>query len=228
MTEQEIFQVPLPEKTASYTPVPHEQIVEKIYRNMDKTGLRIANKRYKVGRNGRQLTGIFDLTSNDVTFNYQLAFRNSYDKSMSVAFVTGATVLVCTNGMILGDQHLIRKHTGTVVQEITDKIQYVIGNLDGMLDRAEKDSERMKSIELDETATAELCGRLFMEQDIISSSQLNIIRQQLKKPDYEDFTEPNLWSLYNHTTHALKKTHAYGFIDKHKKLHDFVSAEYQF
>jgi len=228
MNEQELFDVEVPEKTESYSPVSHQQIVEEIQENVDKSGLKIVGKRFQAARGGKRVTGLIDLAADQSsTFNYRLAFRNSYDKSMTLAFVGGTSVMICSNGMIIGEEQFIRKHTGTITQEMDEKIKQVIGGLDEVLNKANNHSERMKNIELDPTATAELCGRLFMEQEIITSSQLNIIKDQLKEPDHPEFADPNLWSLYNHTTHALKKTYARTYVDKYKQLHEFVEGQYQ-
>lgn len=226
MNEQDLFNIPVPQPTASYSPVSHRQIIEQIRENVDKSSLQIVGSNYQATGNGKAMVGTFDLQAESDTFNYRLAFRNSYDKSMSIAFVGGVSVMICSNGMILGDIKFLRRHTGTVASELNEKIERVIGNLDEELEMANRHGDQMRSIELNPTSTAELCGRFLMEQEIITSSQLTIIRDQLKRPDYEDFADPTLWSLYNHATHALKKTHPYNYIDAYKKLHNFVETEF--
>lgn len=227
MNEEQLFAVTVPQPTESYTPVSHRQIVEEIYENVDKAGLQVKQTNYQTTKDGNAVIGIMDIAADDVEFNYRLAFRNSYDKTMSIAFVGGASVIVCSNGMVIGDVKFLRRHTGNAAAELTDKIQRVVGNLGEELEVAQRHSAQMKSIELSPTATAELCGRFLMEHEIITTSQLSIVRRQLKQPDYKDFADPTLWSLYNHTTHALKKTHPYNYIDSYKKLHAFVEDEFQ-
>lgn len=227
MNEQELFNVPVPEETDSYSPVSHKQIVEEIEENIDKTGLEISSKQYKAAQKGKVVTGLIDVTADSDIFNYRFAFQNSYNKERPLAFVGGTSVMICSNGMILGESKLVRRHTGSITQEMNDHIQTVIQDLEQLLEDTQKHGEQMKQIEMDPTATAELCGRMFMEQDIITSTQLNIIRRQLEDPDYPEFAEPTLWSLYNHTTHALKKTHAYEYTQKHRQFQEFIEQEYQ-
>lgn len=227
MNEQQLFEVEIPEATESYAPVSHKQIIEQVEEQVDRFGLSIKSKNYQIGRGGQKVIGMFDLETGSDTFDYRIAFRNSYDKSMSVAFVAGTSVMICSNGMVIGETQFIRKHTGTVKEELEERIVRTVGDLDRVLGKAEKHSEQMKQIELDERQIAELCGRWFMEQEIIRSSQLNVIKQQLQKPDHTEFADPTLWSLYNHATHALKKTAPELYIEKYKKLHDFVEHEYQ-
>ena len=59
----------------------------------------------------------------------RLAFRNSYDKSMSVAFAAGAVAWVCSNGMISGDVQYVKTY-GSVAEEINTKIVTTIEQLD--------------------------------------------------------------------------------------------------
>ena len=227
MTEQQLFDVTMPAATKSYSPVSHKQIIEGIKENVDKAGLQIVGTQYQTNHNGEELIGLIDLNNDSKIFNYRLAFRNSYDKTMSIAFVAGTSVMICSNGMVLGETQFIRKHTGAVAQELNDKIQRVVGDLGEVLQKAELHAEQMKNIDLNPTQIAELCGRWFMEQEIIRSSQLNIIKEQLKKPDHQEFADPTLWSLYNHTTHALKKTAPYEYMNKYKSLHTFVEQEFK-
>lgn len=225
MTEAELLQVPVPPKTDTYSPVPHKDIIEEIEKHINAAGGDIRQRSYRTNKKGTQVIGLFDVPFSK-NFDFRIAFRNSYDKSMSVAFVAGSSVLICSNGMIVGETKFIRKHTGTVRDELSQKINATLSDYAGTMETVNRQSNRMKSIMLDKTLTAELCGRFFMEQDIITSSQLNIIKNELKSPTYEEFSDNSLWSLYNHATHALKKTHPLNYIDSHKKLHNFVTENY--
>ena len=109
-------------------------------------------------------------------------------------------------------------------QELT--LDEVVEELQQDLIVAENHAEQMKLVQLNPTATAELCGRLLMEHEIITSSQLSIIRQEYKKPTYPELAGDTLWNLYNHTTHALKKTHPYNYLGSHSRLHKFVEKEF--
>jgi hypothetical protein len=227
MTEQELFNVPVPTATESYAPVSHEAIVTGIETELDKVGLSIDNRNYQYIRGGERVIGTFDVATGDDEFNYRVAFQNSYDKSVRLAFVAGTSVMICSNGMILGDEKFVRKHTGTVNAEFQEQLKVTVGNLDNVLTTAIKHADQMKSIELDPRAIAELCGRWFLEEEIIRSSQLNEIKKQLHKPDHEVFADNTLWSLYNHATHALKKTTPEVYLEKYKQLHSFVEREYE-
>ena len=228
MNTVELFNVPLPEKTQSYSPVAHQFIDELIEDKIKHSGLQIVGKRYKVASGGNQAVGLIDLKADSGTFNYSLGWQNSYDKTRPVSFVAGTIVIACTNGMLLGDSKFIRKHTGEVMMEMSDRIDEVMYEVKALLNQSIDYRARMQIIELDTKATAELCGRLFMEQDIINSTQLNIIRGNYHAPGYWEEVGHSLWNFYNHTTHALKTTHPYNYLVNHKKLQQFVETEFNF
>lgn len=227
MTKDELFKVEVPQATESYAPVSHEQIITEVSEELDRAGLTVKNENYQIKRGGQRLIGMFDIETGSDEFNYRLAFRNSYDKSMSLAFVAGTSVIICSNGMVIGDSKFIRKHTGSVRSEMQERVRETIGDLDNVLKVVGVHSDKMKNIELGQREIAELCGRWFLEEEIIRSSQLNFIKDQLKKPDFEDFSDNSLWSLYNHATHALKKTAPEVYLDKYRDLHSFVEKEFQ-
>jgi hypothetical protein len=157
----------------------------------------------------------------------RLAFRNSYDKSMSVAFVAGASVWICSNGMISGEIQFMRKHTGSVIQELNERIVSAIDELEQHFDLMISHSERMKSIELKKREAAELVGRMYIEEDLILPTQLSVVKKEIERPTYQDFRDDTLWSLYNHVTYSLKESHPITYIQQHKNLHQFVSDEFE-
>lgn len=227
MNKQELYQVPIPRATDSYSPVSHQNIIETVEEQLDKVNLSVEKSTYNVAREGKQLIGYMDIKSSFSELGMRIAFRNSYDKSMSVAFVAGSCVWICGNGMISGEIQYMRKHTGGVVSELNSKIINSVNQLDDHFQRMFKHVGRMKNIQVDKTAAAELCGRMFVEQDLISSTQLGIIKRELSDPSFQDFTNPNLWSLYNHTTYSLKQAHPTHYIQDHINFHEFVEKEYQ-
>lgn len=228
ITKEELYKIPVPYATSSYSPVSHKNVIEHIYEELDKHNLSVTSESYRDSRYGQQLIGYMDLAyNNDTEMNMRLAFRNSYDKSMSIAFVAGSSVIICSNGMISGEFNFLRKHTGAVNQELSEKINLTINELEQHFIKMKQHSNTMKQIEIDKRASAELLGRMFIEEEIILSSQLNIIKSQLEKPEYNDFINPTLWSLYNHITYSLKNSHPLTYINQHQNLHKFVEKEFK-
>lgn len=221
-----IINIPPPVATKTYAPVSHKEIHEAIMEETDKHSLTVANTILSPARDNKQLIGFYDIVSGDSELNFRLGFRNSYDKTMSVAFVAGTSVMICSNGMISGEMAFVRKHTGSVAKEVHAKIVDSINLFDTRLKLMSQHKDAMKQIHVDKTAAAELCGRMFIEQDIITSTQLGIIKNELEKPTYDYNSPESLWELYNHTTHALKKAHPLHGIQQHITFHEFIEEQF--
>lgn len=226
MTESQLFAVAVPQKTDTYSPVSHKNIIEAIQEEADKRGLEIRNKHYWGSREGTQLTGKFDIVvPGDDELGMMTAFRNSYDKSMSIGFAAGGNVWICTNGQVAGDITLVRRHTGGVVQEIAEKISVSMDQLEDEFKKLQKQNARMKDVTMTKTEMAELAGKLFVEEELLNTTQLNIMKKEILTS--ENFGDENLWCAYNHVTEAFKKTNAYDYIPNHIELHKYFEREFE-
>lgn len=71
--------------------------------------------------------------------------------------------------------------------------------------------------------TKELIKQL---NDLITSTQLGIIKRELNEPTFKDFTDPTVWSLYNHITYSLKEAHPSQYMKQHINVHKFFEEEF--
>jgi len=223
ITEHQLLAVPVPEATETYSPVPHKLLLNELQEKITKKGMSIIDKQYYIGAYGQQMLGKYTIESGNSDLKMQMAFRNSYDKSMAVGFAAGATVFVCRNGMLSGDMLVYRKHTGNIVEELHD---YMIDGINMMQDNFSKllkDKQILEEIELEEKRQAEILGRLYIEKDIITSTQLNIIKHELTKS--ENFVGKSAWCLYNNVTESLKTAHVTNAMQDYINLHDFFTTE---
>lgn len=224
VTRAELLRVPLPEATASYSPVPHAIILDELSEMLYKRSLNITNETFRADAQGNKMTGMFRVDQGNSEMGFMVAFKNSYDKSISVGFAAGAQVFICENGAVSGEITMMRRHTGSVVSELVDKINYTIDHMEESFNSILRDSNRMKEIELTDNSIAELVGKMFMNEDLITSAQLSIIKQQFNKSSFEEFLDKNAWSFYNWCTLALKESHSSTMIQDHINLHRFFNA----
>ena len=90
-----LLDVPALAKTDSYTPVNHANIIEATYEQLDRHNLVATNEFFNSSSDGRKVLGGLDIIHPDTpNLGMRLAFRNSYDKSMSVAFAAGSVVWI--------------------------------------------------------------------------------------------------------------------------------------
>jgi len=227
MNKQELYLVPVPHATDTYAPVSHKNVVEAVYEQLDRHNLKVENETFNTARYGQQLIGYMDIKHPDSnTLGMRFAFRNSYDKSMSLATVAGSSVFICENGMISGELQFIRKHTGSIVQEMNDRIISSINELDSHFQRMLQYSESMQNRGLTLSQASRTLGEMFVEENLILPTQMNIVKQELLHPTYKDFEDESLWSFYNHVTYSFKNSHPITYLQQHKNFHEFIVDEF--
>ena len=225
ITKEELYNVIVPQKTNYYTPIHHRDVIESILEEIDKNNFRVVKEEYRVASKGHKLIGYFDLDANDSEFGIRVAFRNSYDKSMSFALVSGNFVAICSNGMITGEYSMKRKHTGLADYIADNYIHDTISQVGDIFEEIKRDSLLFKSQSIDEKNSAQWIGELLIKEEIINGMQAGIVREQLYHSEKFN-TIPNndfsVWDLYNHVTESLKRSHPLTYIADHCNLHKFM------
>lgn len=222
-----LYNTPLPLKTDSYSPVPHKSVIEMTLEQIDKAGLKVNTERYTVAKDGKQALGFYHIEGfGDSEMGLELAWNNSYDKSMSLKWAIGGKVFICTNGCVSGDIGAFkRKHTGSVLDEYTEAVKRYIGDAEMHFEKLLSDKELLKEITVSKRSAAEMIGRMYVEKDIVTSTQLNIIKRELIKPSYDYKAPGSMWELYNHCTVALKEAHPLHNMRQHMDVHNFFTKE---
>ena len=224
--ESRALQAPLPARTTSYSPVSHAEVISAIEANAKKNNLTIVKRRMYSNILGTRVTSFFDVEDGtefgkEHGLKMMFGYRNSYDKSMSVAFVAGATVWICENSCISGDMMAFkRKHTGTVATELKAKIQVGIDRMKNEFGKLLLEVDVMKNYSLTQRQKAEVLGVMYFERNIVTPTQLSIVKREITQS--ENFKEDNAWSLYNNVTESLKKSHPITVIQDHIKFHGFM------
>ena len=211
-----------PERTDTYVPILHKDFAELVLETSDKQGFRVRNTNYDVAREGNIMRGIFAFVGDDPLMDMQVGILNSYDKSKKVTIGLGSQVFICQNGMVSADYTMKRKHTGSVEDDIKYMIEEGMKRLYDEYRRNIEVREKLSSIEIAKSRYAELIGRMFIEENIITSTQLNIVKKEFEESKL--FPEPTAWSMYNHVNQALKFGHPADYINQHINLHNFMLA----
>lgn len=226
-TVDRLANIPVPARTKSYAPVPHTAVRDLTLEALDKAGIKLIKENYHTTREGKQARGTYIIAGGDGEMERYLIWQNSYDKSLPLGWAIGANVIVCTNGMVRGDiGQFKRKHTGEIMKEYEEAVSMYVNEAGEMFEKLVKDRERMKNIELTKRTSAELIGRMFIEEAIINQTQLGIIKRELDNPSYQYGADNTLWQLYNHTTVALREDHPQLYIKRHGDVHNFFTNEY--
>lgn len=225
--ENELVTIKVPEITNTYVPISYKEMIDSTMELLDKEGLKVNSRRYSTNKTRTQVIAYYGIEGDNEQFGKQLAWRNSYDRSMSVAFTSGANVWICGNGCVSGDMVFKKKHVGDVKVELEEAIKEQIGSIQETYDRMLTDFERLQHHPLSFKEMAEVCGRMFIEEQVITPNQLSKLRKELLKPTFDygyegyDFNNNDAYSLYQHSTYILKDAHPYMNARQLYKLHSF-------
>lgn len=233
-SREEVYEAPtIPWNNGTYTPISNMFIMDMINSKLSEQGLIARNEDYKTARTKEGLIkgviGSYDISTPDSDFGQRIMFRNSYDKSMSFAFVAGMVVWICTNGCIKGDYQYRRIHRGVIMEETSTTQEAIVENINGgftMLQTSfEKTSAQLRELqhlEISPSESYDILGKLFFEQQVISITQMSIIKKEFEYSKNfrhlgdKDFTA---YDLYNHVTESLKTSHPLSYISDHVKTH---------
>ena len=222
-----LLKAPLPEETRTYKPVSHAELIELTLNSIYGAGFKLDSERYSAARDGRVANGRYTISNvADSEMMLEIGWQNSYDKTMSLKFAIGTRILVCQNGCVSGDYGAFKKKHRGDIQEFTPyAITEYIKSASDVFSLMQIEREKMKNIEVTKRTTAELLGRMFFEDQIIQSTQLNIIKRELEAPTHDYGAPGSLWELYQYTTYSMKEVHPSLWMQNHIDAHSFFLNE---
>lgn len=218
-----LLSVSLPKETKTYKPVSHQQLIDLTLKSIDNAGFKLDKETYSTARDGNVANGRYTISNvADDEMQLQIGWQNSYDKSMSLKFAIGTHIIVCSNGCVSGDYGAFRKKHRGDVQEFTPfAITEYIKHAGDIFSLMQLERSKMKSVEISKRATAELLGRMFIEDEIVQATQLSIIKRELESPTHDYGAPGSLWELYQYTTYAMKECHPSLWMKSHIDAHTF-------
>ena len=219
----QVISVPVPSQTDSYIPVSNSHLIDSVKSQLISNGLRVTGEQYELSKNGLQMFGSMSILTNDSIMVKEFGFRNSYDKSLPVGFVSGSKVLVCSNLMFRGDIILMRKHTLNVYEDFEKLLSQAVSGINTQFNSIQDEYEKMNSIPVSDTEAAHLTGEMYFKNKI-KDTHVSIIRKEWK----DTYKNKTAWDFCQCTTEALKKhsvrsgmnmiTHSYNYLIQHFNL----------
>jgi hypothetical protein len=222
----ELISVPVPAMTRTYKPVSNKEVIDLTLESIQQAGFGVQKEIYSLAREGNVANGRYLIKGvEDSEMQLQVTWQNSYDKSKPLVWGMGASVLVCTNGMIAArDIYSFRKkHQGEIQIYTPNAIPEYIKRGGEMFLSLQQDREKMKQIETSKRLVAELLGRIYFEEQLVESTQLNIIKRELENPTHNYGSPDSLWSLYQHVTFAIGGIHPSHWMQDHIAAHSFFT-----
>jgi hypothetical protein len=227
-TKQLLISRPLPEQTRTYKPISHNQLIDLTLEGIHRAGFELDKELYSMAKEGDIANGRYTIKNvSDPEMQLQISWRNSYNKTLPLAFSLGVLIKVCNNGLhkSLGMGSFKKKHQGEIQSFTPHAISEYIKGAENVFMQIQEERDQMKQISLTRTLQAEIIGKMFIEAEFIKSTQLNIIKRELDVPTY-DYGDPNsLWALYQYTTFAMRELHPSLYLQDHLDAHKFFTNE---
>ena len=223
--KEDILDIPLPIKTHSYSPVPHSVFLEEINIEIEKQGYKVIEESYLTINDGKVLTGNLRIGNNNTFINPTINFTNSYNKMRKAELRGCATVLICKNGMMgsIGGGYS-HKHNGNVLKELREQIVIIVSNLESEFLKLEKNMQELQKIKLNKDVISTLIGDMFINEELINTTQLGILSKELKFSEH--FKGDTAWDFYNNVTESFKDNHPMNYDKQHIKFHTYCSDKF--
>jgi hypothetical protein len=106
-------------------------------------------------------------------------------------------------------------------------MQEQIANASKYYDNLIQDKQMLKDVHLSQRQKGTILGRLFAEDEILTLTQVGIVKRELDKPTFNYSNNPDsAWDMYNHITLALKDSHPMRYLSNHQRVHNFFVNEF--
>lgn len=223
ITRAQLDLIKVPEATESYIPVSHYHLADKLV-TISTDILRdyvLVGENYAVARQGNQMFAALKFQKDDSDMALSIAFRNSYDRSMSLGIAIGATIFVCDNLALQGDIVIMRKHTKNVWNELEDLTIATLYKSQKTFDQIVADSGLLKKQMVQNDEAFMFMGML-LGYNIISVRQFTVLKEEWLHPKHSEFEERNMWTFFNATTESLKSCPPVTIMEKHAQAYNFL------
>jgi len=216
-TRKEVELVYTPERTESYVPVAHRDLVDLIEDRMFKaTGFRPTETSFGLQNEGKRLFGVFKFEQmRSAKAQLMIGFRNSLDKSMSAALASGLNVFVCDNLAVTGSAfRVMRRHTKNIWTDLPGLVESAVAAAAPSFVEMTQLQEALEDTPIDMMRGAEHIGAALFN-GVLKPNQAKTSMEQWRTPHTEDFAPRNAWSLYNAFTEGLKRGPASNSISRY-------------
>lgn len=225
-TIEDLARVDLPERTSSYTPVPHQDLVRLVDERICKEFPGVECEwDFGLNRDGKQFFAVAQLQLDQEDMNMAYAIQNSYDGSLKFKGAGGADVFCCDNLAIMGSSvQVARKHTGNAWEDIRRLVFTTVPDCMDQYDEMRLQLGKMKEIPVTTDRGYEVIGRA-LGRGILTAQQGSVAIKEWKDPAFDEFKElpENMYRLYNAFTEAGKHGRAGTFMDRYTGFHDFFT-----
>ena len=181
----ELLAVGAPDPTASWFPLSHGQVLQRVEQQLVEAGFEVASARYALSRGDHRFFGVLD-TRASLADGVTLAIgvRNSTDKSLPIGFVAGQHVMVCDNMAFRSEILVVRKHTKNGELRFAEAMAAAVRQLGQFQEEEVRRIELFKRTFLVRERRDSIILEAFSD-GVISSRQLPAVILQARTPEFD-------------------------------------------
>jgi hypothetical protein len=198
--------IPTPEPTKTWQPIPHSVLCNSIYREFDRRGMEPSKVDVRVSKDGLECFGVLDFVGHHGLppgMGGSVGFRNANNKRMSAGICAGSNVFVCSNRDFMAEHRLLEIHRPGVFGKLDEGIRDFASKIGGYWQEKAATIGAMQEFPLD-AAQAHHVVILGLDRGVITAGEVPKVLEEWRHPEHSQFDARNLWSLYNGFTAVLK------------------------
>ena len=200
----DLAKVTTPNRTETYQPIPHADLVSIFREQMKNARLNIKQELHTTARFGQRYFGLFEIDmGKQGSSGTVVGLRNSHDKSFPAGLCAGNAPFVCSNLAFHNEVTLHRRHTPNLLRDLPQIVSRAIGKLTDMWTRNEVRVTKYAETPLTDDQAGTLILRGY-RAGAIGKTMIADVLDQWEKPLHEEFAPRNLWSLHNAFTEVYK------------------------
>jgi Domain of unknown function (DUF932) len=222
--EETVRSVPDVNRTVTWNPVPHRQIIDAYGEVLYKNNVEVREKEYSLSRDGKNMFAVWHLNKGDGEHGQAIGIRNSMSKQFSFATCAGDNCFVCDNlAFSSSGQVVYRRHTGRLsVMELKVILESKLGIMQNYMDKFVSWHAELKDFSLTENQIEHIAIQMFQQQ-VLPVTKFNDYVEMVLGPDAK--YAPNLYGIHGAATENLKGTSLFNVLNRTEKLNAFLENE---
>lgn len=201
---QELDAVLPPPETATFFPIKHSIVLDRVSDTLSSSGYEIASQQLALSPDNQRFFGTLTLRTPIMDgVALMIGVKNANDRSTPIGFCAGEKIFVCDNGSFASEVVIARRHTRFGETRFNDALSQAVLGLRQYQALAQTRIENLKGLTLTEDAANSYLLKA-AETGIVGWRLLPKVIEEWREPRYDDFKPRTAWSLFNSFTEALK------------------------
>jgi hypothetical protein len=220
---EDLLQFPAPESTKSYLGISHSYLFDMAQNIGIEAGFDYKSCHIEMREDGkRAFMKLFFEQPNSI-YPFFIGVRSTYDKSARVALASGASVMVCSNLCVFGDDMVIvRKHTPNALTDLDNLATRMKLKAKDRYDEVLNFCNDIKDVPVSDEQGRMIIGAS-LGKGILTHGVYKDAMKHWYAPPFEEFeNEKNLWGVYNAMTYGAHKAPVNQKLQVNVAISDFI------